>query len=122
MIIFGRAPILLNFLTILAHDFDPHVLRGAHDDLFRGVEVVGVQIGKLAFGNRANLRFRYLADFALKRIRSALSIPAAALSNADAGGVLRMKLNVRSSKIVISAGTTTPFMSFVASLNCLQKS
>ena len=46
----------------------------------------------------------------------ALSSPAAWRSSTGVGGVLRMKVNVRSSKIVISTGTIVPAWLSVAAL------
>ena len=51
-----------------------------------------------------------------------LSMPAAARSSTGVGGVLVMKVNDRSSKIVISAGTTVPRWLSVWALYILQKS
>jgi len=50
------------------------------------------------------------------------SIPAACLISSAAGGCLRMNENVRSSKIVRTAGITCPAIACVCSLYCLQKS
>jgi hypothetical protein len=50
------------------------------------------------------------------------SIPAAFLRRAEAGGVFSLKVKLRSSNMVIYAGTISPANVFVASLNCLQNS
>src|SRR5581483_8018310 len=50
------------------------------------------------------------------------SMPAAWRSSTGVGGVFRMKLNVRSSKIVISTGTIVPRWFSVCALYILQKS
>src|SRR5437773_1186092 len=50
------------------------------------------------------------------------STPAAFLISSGAGGVLVMKVNERSSKMVISTGITFPRWASVAALYCLQKS
>ena len=52
----------------------------------------------------------------------ALSSPAAWRTKNEVGGVLVTKENVRSSKIVISTGTTWPRLSSVRALYSLQKS
>src|SRR6202035_2862732 len=52
-----------------------------------------------------------------------LTIPAARFSNSEAGGVLRIKVKLRSLKIVTSTGMIIPSGSLlVLALNCLQKS
>ena len=51
-----------------------------------------------------------------------LAIPAAARSSTGVGGVLMTNVNDRSSKTVISAGTTVPRWDSVAALYCLQNS
>ena len=51
-----------------------------------------------------------------------LGRPAAARISTGVGGVLRMKVNDRSSKTVISAGTTVPRWLSLAALYCLQNS
>src|SRR3954454_15228284 len=50
------------------------------------------------------------------------SRPAAWRRSTGVGGVLRMNVNVRSSKTVISTGTIVPVCASVAALYCLQKS
>merc|ERR1719393_917913 len=47
-------------------------------------------------------------------------IPAAFFSSSDAGGVLRMKVKLRSSKTEISTGMISPFLSLVRALCSLQ--
>ncbi len=51
-----------------------------------------------------------------------LGRPAAARMSTGVGGVLRMNVNDRSSKTVISAGTTVPRWLSLAALYCLQNS
>src|SRR5258708_37473056 len=52
-----------------------------------------------------------------------LAKPAAFFRRADTGGILVIKVKLRSSKTVITAGMTMPgSLVFVRSLNCLQKS
>src|SRR5688500_2403275 len=51
-----------------------------------------------------------------------LSMPAAARRSTGVGGVLMTKVNERSSKTVISAGTTVPRWDSVAALYALQNS
>src|ERR1700760_2088913 len=51
-----------------------------------------------------------------------LSTPTAFLISSGAGGVLVMKVNDRSSKMVISTGMMLPRWASVAALYCLQKS
>ena len=51
-----------------------------------------------------------------------LSIPAAARSSTGVGGVFRTKVKDRSSKTVISAGTTVPSWAELAALYCFQNS
>ena len=50
------------------------------------------------------------------------STPAASRRSTGVGGVFRMKVKERSSKIAISTGTTVPRWFSVAALYCLQNS
>src|SRR5213595_2125162 len=58
---------------------DAHGAGGALDDLHRGVDVVGVQVGQLGGGDLAHLVLGQLADLVLLRDTRALR---------DAGGLL----------------------------------
>src|SRR3990170_4057096 len=60
--------------------------------------------------------------FSRRGLAAPLSTPAAWRNSTGVGGVLVMKVNDRSSKMVISAGTTMPRWLSVAALYILQKS
>src|SRR5205085_5925205 len=60
--------------------------------------------------------------FSLPGLVDPLGMPAAARMSTGVGGVLRMNVNDRSSKTVISAGTTVPRWLSEAALYCLQNS
>src|SRR3954451_23350143 len=55
-----------------ALDRDAHGTRGAGDDLRRGVQVVGVEVGHLGGGDLADLRLGDLGDLGLVRLAGAL--------------------------------------------------
>jgi hypothetical protein len=65
MIIFGKPPILLDFLTILAHDFDSHISRCAADDFFGGIKVIRVQVRHFLFRDAPDIGAGYFAYFRL---------------------------------------------------------
>ena len=62
-----------------------------------GLEVVGVEVGHLDLGDLAHLRPASPADLLAAGRREPFSTPAALRSRSAAGGVLRMKVKLRSS-------------------------
>ena len=64
-----------------------HRAGGALDDLHRGVDVVGVQVGHLQFGDRDTCAL-VIFDRLQRDLRRPLSTPAAFSTNLAAGGVL----------------------------------
>ena len=104
-------------------DGDPHRPGGAGDDLGRRLDVVGVQVVLLDLGDLADLGAgdgRRPCSCAASP--EPLSMPAAFSSSREAGGVLVMNVNERSSYTVISTGTIWPRWASVAALYALQNS
>ena len=74
--------------------------------------LVRVEVGHLDLGDLADLVPRHAADgLALRASPEPFSMPAALRRRSAAGGVLRMNVNERSSKIVIWAGMIWPALS-----------
>ena len=87
-------------------DGDAHGPGGPGDDVHRGVDVVGVQVGHLGLGDLLDLGLADLAD-GLQRVAGALLQAGGLLGmSLAAGGVLVMKSKDRSSYTVISTGIT----------------
>ena len=95
----------------LLRDLDAHAAGRALDDLHRGVDVVGVEVGHLGLGDRADLVARDGADLVAVGLARALVDAGASRSSTAAGGVLVTNVNERSSKTVISTGTMVPGLS-----------
>ena len=100
----------------LADDLDAHAAGGALDLPHRGSTSLALRSAILIAGDLADLVAGDPADSLALGVAEPFSMPAALRSRSAAGGVLRMKVNERSSKIVIWAGMTWPALSAVRSL------
>ena len=87
---------LLSFAIRPSLHFEAHAAGAAGDDAHRRIHVVGVQVGHLGLGDLLELRAVTLPTLLVFGVPLPLSMPAALRSSTDAGGVLVMKVKLRS--------------------------
>jgi hypothetical protein len=97
-------------VVVLALDPQTHGPGGAGDLELGGVEVVGVEAISAIWASVT------VPAPSRPGVCEPFSIPAAWRSSTGVGGVLRMNVKLRSSKIVISTGTIVPRWASVAAL------